>query len=82
MPQNGLSSLLERHWAESALAIGAIVIAAASLWVAYDTERTNRQLVISERQETRPLATGFGALQREQRSRLKQGRLRFLQEEI
>lgn len=48
--QNGLPSLLERHWAESALAIGAVVIAAVSLWVAYDTERTNRELVASERQ--------------------------------
>jgi hypothetical protein len=50
MSQNGLPSLLERHWAESALAIGAIVIAAVSLWVAYDTERTNRELVASEQQ--------------------------------
>lgn len=50
MSQNGLPSLLERHWAESALAIGAILIAAVSLWVAYDTERTNRALVASEQQ--------------------------------
>jgi hypothetical protein len=50
MPHKGLPSLLERHWAESALAIGAVVIAAVSLWVAYDTEATNRQLVVSERQ--------------------------------
>lgn len=50
MSQNGLPSLLERHWAESALAIGAIVIAGVSLWVAFDTERTNRELVASERQ--------------------------------
>lgn len=50
MPDKGLPSLLERHWAESALAIGAVIIAAVSLWVAYDTERTNRQLVVSERQ--------------------------------
>jgi hypothetical protein len=50
MSENGLPSLLERHWAESALAIGAIIIAAVSLWVAYDTERTNRDLVASERQ--------------------------------
>lgn len=50
MSQNGLPSLLERHWAESALAIGALVIAAVSLWVAFDTERTNRELVASERQ--------------------------------
>lgn len=47
MPKEGLPSLLERHWAESALAIGAVVIAAASLWVAFDSERTNRQLVAS-----------------------------------
>lgn len=50
MSDRGLPSLLERHWAESALAIGAIIIAAVSLWVAYDTERTNRQLVASQRQ--------------------------------
>lgn len=50
MSQNGLPSLLDRHWAESALAIGAIVIAAVSLWVAFDAEQTNRQLVASERQ--------------------------------
>ena len=50
MSENGLPSLLERHWAESALAIGAVVIAAVSLWVAFDTERTNRELVASERQ--------------------------------
>jgi len=50
MSQNGLPSLLDRHWAESALAIGAIVIAAVSLWVAFDTEQTNRELVASERQ--------------------------------
>lgn len=45
--KNGLPSLLERHWAESALAIGAVIIAAASLWVAVDSERTNRELVAS-----------------------------------
>jgi hypothetical protein len=45
--KKGLPSLLDRHWAESALAIGAIVIAAASLWVAVDAERTNRELVTS-----------------------------------
>src|SRR5215469_2482793 len=45
--KNGLPSLLDRHWAESILAIGAVVIAAVSLWVAYDSERTNRQLVAS-----------------------------------
>ncbi len=48
MSDRGLPSLLERHWAESALAIGAVVIAAASLWIAYDANRTNRQLVASE----------------------------------
>lgn len=42
-----LPSLLDRHWAESALAIGAVIIAAVSLWVAVDTERTNRELVAS-----------------------------------
>jgi hypothetical protein len=47
MSAKGLPSLLERHWAESALAIGAVVIAAVSLWMAYDTERTNRELVAS-----------------------------------
>jgi hypothetical protein len=47
MSEKGLPSLLERHWAESALAIGAVIIAAVSLWVAVDTERTNRELVAS-----------------------------------
>lgn len=50
MSEKELPSLLDRHWAESALAIGAIIIAAVSLWVAYDTERTNRALVASEQQ--------------------------------
>lgn len=50
MSEKGLPSLLDRHWAESALAIGAMVIAAVSLWVAYDTERTNRELVASQQQ--------------------------------
>jgi hypothetical protein len=36
MPKKGLPPLLERHWAESVLAIGAVVIAAVSLWVGYD----------------------------------------------
>lgn len=45
--KKGLPSLLDRHWAESALAIGAVIIAAASLWVAVDAERTNRELVTS-----------------------------------
>lgn len=49
MSKKGLPSLLDRHWGESVLAIGAVIIAAVSLWVAYDTERTNRQLVTSER---------------------------------
>jgi hypothetical protein len=31
MSQKGLPSLLDRHWAESALAIGAVIIAAVSL---------------------------------------------------
>ena len=48
MSDRGLPSLLDRHWAESLLAIGAVVIAAVSLWMAYDTERTNRQLVASQ----------------------------------
>jgi len=47
MSGKGLPSLLDRHWAESALAIGAVIIAAVSLWVAYDSERTNRELVAS-----------------------------------
>jgi hypothetical protein len=50
MSEKGVPSLLERHWAESALAIGAVVIAAVSLWVAYDTEHTNQELVAYERQ--------------------------------
>jgi hypothetical protein len=53
MSGKGLPSLLERHWAESALAIGAVVIAAASLWVAVDTERANRELVASFSREMR-----------------------------
>jgi len=59
MSDKGLPSLLERHWAESALAIGAIIIAAVSLWVAYDTERTNRELVASQRQLVRENAWPF-----------------------
>jgi hypothetical protein len=47
MSEKGLPSLLERHWAESALAVGAVIIAAVSLWVAFDSERTNRELVAS-----------------------------------
>jgi hypothetical protein len=47
MSAKGLPSLFDRHWAESALAIGAVIIAAVSLWVALDTERTNRELVAS-----------------------------------
>ena len=47
MSGKGLPPLLERHWAESALAIGAVIIAAVSLWVAYDSLRTNRELVAS-----------------------------------
>lgn len=47
MSEKGLPSLLDRHWAESALAIGAVIIAAVSLWVAFDSERTNRELVAS-----------------------------------
>lgn len=50
MSDKSLPSLLDRHWAESVLAIGAIVIAAVSLWVAYDSQRTNQQIVVSERQ--------------------------------
>jgi hypothetical protein len=37
--------MFSRHWAESALSIFAVIIAAISLWIAIDTERTNRQLV-------------------------------------
>lgn len=47
MSEKELPSLLDRHWAESALAIGAVIIAAVSLWVAFDSERTNRELVAS-----------------------------------
>ena len=42
-----LPSLLDRHWAESALAIGAVLIAAVSLWVGYDTMHTDRMLLES-----------------------------------
>lgn len=45
MSNKPLPSLFDRHWAESALAIGAVVIAAVSLWIAVDSERTNRQIV-------------------------------------
>ena len=45
MADRKLPSLFQRHWAESALAIGAVLIAAVSLWVGYDTMRTNRRLV-------------------------------------
>ncbi len=45
MSNESLPSLFERHWAESALAIGAVVVAAVSLWVAFNTERTNQQMV-------------------------------------
>ena len=45
MADGKLPSLFQRHWAESALAIGAVLIAAVSLWVGYDTMRTNHQLV-------------------------------------
>lgn len=48
MSEKNLPPLLDRHWAESALAIGAVIIAAVSLWMAYDTERTNRDLVASQ----------------------------------
>lgn len=47
MSEKGLPSLLDRHWAESALAVGAVIIAAVSLWMAYDTNRTNHELVAS-----------------------------------
>jgi hypothetical protein len=48
MSEKGLPSLLGRHWAETVLAVGAVIIAGVSLWVAYDSERTNRQLVASQ----------------------------------
>jgi hypothetical protein len=38
-------SSLSRHWTEMVLSVTAVVIAAISLWVAIDTEYTNRQLV-------------------------------------
>jgi hypothetical protein len=38
-------SLLNRHWAESVLSVFAVLIAGISLWIAIDTERTNRQMV-------------------------------------
>lgn len=47
MSEPKLPSLLHRHWAESVLAIGAIIIAAASLWIGYDTVRTNHKLVVA-----------------------------------
>ena len=45
MPHTELPSIFSRHWAESALSIFAVIIAAISLWIAIDTESTNRQLV-------------------------------------
>ena len=45
MADRRLPSLFQRHWAESALAIGAVLIAAVSLWVGYDTMRINHELV-------------------------------------
>lgn len=47
MANTKLPSLLDRHWAESALAIGAVLIAAVSLWVGYDTMHTDRMLLES-----------------------------------
>lgn len=47
MAPKDLPSLLDRHWAESVLAVGAVIIAAVSLWVGFDSERTNRELVAS-----------------------------------
>jgi len=40
-----LPPLFNRHWTEYALALSAIIISAISLWVAVDTEYTNRHLV-------------------------------------
>ena len=45
MTHTQIPSIFSRHWAESALSIFAVIIAAISLWIAIDTERTNRQLV-------------------------------------
>jgi hypothetical protein len=45
MAEPKLPSLFQLHWAESALAVGAVLIAAVSLWVGYDTVRTNHELV-------------------------------------
>ncbi len=45
MSNTELPPLLNRHWTEYVLAISAIVISAISLWVAVDTEYTNRHLV-------------------------------------
>ncbi|MDE2112936.1 MAG: hypothetical protein KGJ79_17505 [Alphaproteobacteria bacterium] len=39
------ASVVTRHWTETVLSISAIVIAAISLWIAIETEYTNRQLV-------------------------------------
>ena len=41
MSQSKRPQLLDRHGAESVIAIGAIIIAAASLRVSYDTVRTH-----------------------------------------
>jgi hypothetical protein len=45
LPHTQIPSIFSRHWTESALSIFAVIIAAISLWIAIDTERTNRQLV-------------------------------------
>lgn len=38
-------SFVNRHWSDTVLSVLAILIAAISLWVANETEKTNRQLV-------------------------------------
>ncbi|MGH6890352.1 MAG: hypothetical protein ACREHF_14345 [Rhizomicrobium sp.] len=45
MPDRDLPPIFSRHWTEYTLAVAAIIIAGISLWVAVDTEYTNRKLV-------------------------------------
>ncbi|MDE2163346.1 MAG: PASTA domain-containing protein, partial [Alphaproteobacteria bacterium] len=45
MSKKQLPALLDRHWTEYVLAIMAVLISAISLWIAIDTENTNRELV-------------------------------------
>ena len=66
MSDTELPPLLNRHWTEYVLALSAIIISAISLWVAVDTEYTNRHLV--EEASWPFLAIDYSTLDREGRS--------------